>query len=87
MLRFPIKGDEPLLVVMDSLGWTNTRQLGIIRDYIREEWMAKEGHKFSIRDFSEKGLPAVRPSSLPKQPNWVDCGVYLLTFIEEMFKW
>ena len=87
MLRFRIRGEEPLLVVMDSLGWANNRQLRLIREYIREEWVAKEGHKFSVRDFSEKGIPAVRPSFLPTQPNWVDCGLYLLTFVEEMLKW
>lgn len=87
MLRFRIKGDEPLLVVLDSLGWANTKQLELIREWLREEWMAKEGHKFSPRDFSERGIPTVRPSLLPRQPNGVDCALYLVTFIAEMLKW
>ena len=86
MLRVRVKGDEPLLVVMDSLGWSNTRPLEIIREYIRGEWEAKEGHRFSPRDFTEKGIPTVRPA-VPMQPNGVDCGPYLVTFVEEMLKW
>ena len=87
MFRFRVKGDEPLLVLFDSLGWPNTRPLSFIREWLRQEWSAKESHKFSPRDFSEKGLPTVRPSLLPQQPNGYDCALYLLTYIEEMFKW
>ncbi len=87
MLRVRVKNDHPLLVVMDSLRWSNTRPLNIIREFIREEWKAREGHRFSARDFSEKGIPSVMPPMLPKQPNGFDCGPYLVTFVEEMLKW
>ena len=86
MLRFPVKNDHPLLVVMDSLRWSNSRPLNIIREFIREEWKAKEGFRYSARDFSETGIPSVRPPMLPRQPNTVDCGPYLVTFVEEMLK-
>ena len=87
MIRFRVKGDEPLLVVFDSLGGSNTGPLSIIREWLRQEWIAKEGHRFSPRDFSGKGIPTVRPSLLPKQPNGDDCALYLVTYIEEMLKW
>ena len=87
MIRFRVKGDEPLLVVFDRMGGSNTRPLSIIREWLRQEWNAKEGHRFSPRDFSEKGIPTVRPSLLPKQPNGVDCALYLVTYVEEMLKW
>ena len=81
-----VKGDGPCLVVMDSLGWLNTRPLGLIRNWLKEEWLRKESFRFSARDFGEKGIPTVTPSRLPRQPNLVDCALYLLTFIEEMLK-
>ena len=52
MICFRVKGDEPLLVVFDSMGGSNTRPLSIIREWLRQEWNAKEGHRFSPRDFS-----------------------------------
>ena len=87
MLRVRVKGDEPLLVVMDSLGWLNKKPLDLIRSWLREEWMAKEGNKFSPRDFGENGIVTVRPSLLPRQPNVVDCALYLVTYVAEMLKW
>ena len=88
MLRVPTKArrSEPLLLVLDSLGWENTRPVSLIRQFIQKEWAEREGHKFSARDFTEKGFPSFRPSRLPRQPNTWDCGPYLLTFIEEMLK-
>ena len=86
MLRFRVQGDEPFLVLMDSLGWPNTEPLDLIRKWLEEEWLRKEGNRFAARDFSEKGIPTVRPS-LPRQPNGVDCALYLVTFVEEMMKW
>ena len=82
-----VKNDYPHLVVMDSLGGYNTGPLKIIREFIRGEWMAREGHRYSARDFSEKGIPSVRPAWLPKQPNGFDCGPYMVTYVEKMFKW
>ena len=87
MMRFRVKGDEPFLVLMDSLGWSNTKPLNLIRKWLEEEWLRKEGNRFAARDFSEKGIPTVRPSMLPQQPNGVDCALYLVTFVEEMLKW
>lgn len=77
---------EPLLVVLDSLGGVNTKPVFLIRQFIQKQWAEREGHRFSARDFTEKGLPSFRPSRLPRQPNTWDCALYLLTFIEEMLK-
>ena len=88
MLRVPPKArrGEPLLVVLDSLGYNYERPVTLIREFIRTQWLNREAHRFSPRDFSEKGLPSFMPSKLPRQSNTWDCGLYLVTFIEEMLK-
>lgn len=88
MLRVPTtaRRGEPLLVVLDSLGGRNDRPVALVREFIQKQWMDREAHRFSARDFSEKGLPSFRPSGLPQQPNTWDCALYLVTFIEEMLK-
>ena len=89
MLRVPtnVRRGEPLLVVLDSLGWVNTRPVALVREFIQKQWLDREAHRFSARDFTEKGFPSFRPPKLPQQPNTWDCALYLVTFIEEMLKW
>ena len=88
MLRVPTtaRRGEPLLLVLDSLRYPNDRPVALVREFIRKQWMDREANRFSARDFSEKGLPSFRPPRLPRQPNTWDCGLYLVTFIEEMLK-
>ena len=77
---------EPLLIVLDSLDRQQATAERFIREYLAEEWQVrfscKTGKTFK---FTAEEIKAVRPEK-PNQPNSHDCGVYLLQYLEKMFK-
>ena len=71
-----------LLLVLHSLGNKNERKVKIIQDYISENMQAKTNF---ILNKSSVNLPIVYPKK-PDQANNKDCGIYLIKYIEEIFK-
>jgi len=76
-----IKG-EPFLILLDSMGGDNDKLVAKIRQYLTEEWKAKTGGK---ETFGKREVRLVKPEK-PEQLNFTDCGVYLLQYIEKMFR-
>ncbi|CAH1394127.1 unnamed protein product [Nezara viridula] len=78
----PIK--QPSILIFDSLAWTNrSRVCATLREYLKIEW--KVGHKENLRDFSKDVFKGAVPK-VPQQTNYIDCGVYVLQYVEAFFK-
>eukprot|EP00092_Neocalanus_flemingeri_P033060 GFUD01035954.1.p1 GENE.GFUD01035954.1~~GFUD01035954.1.p1 ORF type:complete len:1471 (+),score=415.21 GFUD01035954.1:79-4491(+) len=79
---------EPFMIVLDSMGGNKSAAVTNIRHYLAAEWKAKmcgeEGDEDEY-EFSSKEMKTVRPKK-PEQENYSDCGIYLLHYIEMMFK-
>ena len=71
-------GDDMILVVMDSLGGENKEVSDNIKEYLAIELNKKMDEKLLM-------VKVVHPT-LPQQENFTDCGVFLLHYVEEMFK-
>ena len=86
--HIPIK--QPCILVFDSLGGTKARKSKVcetLREYLWCEYMAKIGKdsgKFS-RDWAKEFMPFSSPK-VQQQPNFSDCGVYLLQYVESFFE-
>ena len=77
----PVK--QPCILIFDSLrGGRRARVAAQLREYLQCEWNArKPGQERSFTHQNFKGnCPRV-----PQQPNFSDCGIYLLQFIESFF--
>ena len=79
---------QPLIVVLDSLGWQREDAVARIRAFLAAEWEVKERRKYPgiFPDFSAEGVQVLRPPLLPRQPNGNDCGVYAMEFGERTMK-
>ena len=71
------------MLVLDSMGGSNTIAVNNIRLYLREEWKAKM--KDQDQTFADAEIEVVAPMK-PEQDNYTDCGIYLLEYVERMFK-
>ncbi|KAJ5223699.1 hypothetical protein N7468_008241 [Penicillium chermesinum] len=69
---------QPIIVTFDSLDLGRSPTVKILRDYICEEAAAKRKSKVNDKDI--KGM---RAQNIPLQPNWSDCGLYLLAYVEK----
>ena len=76
------------MIVLDSMGGNKTGAVSNIRQYLAAEWKAKmctDENLEDVYEFSGKEMKTVRPIK-PEQENFSDCGIYLLHYIEMMFK-
>jgi len=77
---------DPYLLVLDSLGGSKSSTVTNIRNYLRNEWKAKRCEEGGDEcRFSAKEMKAVVPKK-PEQDNYSDCGIFLLHYIEMVFK-
>lgn len=76
-----VRGD-PYFIVMDSLGGFHTSALSTMRSYLRYEYLARKGRPLSLTNEKMGELEA----AVPEQDNDCDCGVYLLHYIELIFR-
>jgi hypothetical protein len=68
---------QPIIVTFDSLGCKRSPTIKILRDYLEEE--AKSKRDLSLDTKLIKGMTA---QQIPLQPNFSDCGLYLLAYLE-----
>jgi hypothetical protein len=68
---------QPIIVTFDSLGCKRSPTIKILRDYLEEEAKSKRG--LSLDTKLIKGMTA---QQIPLQPNFSDCGLYLLAYLE-----
>lgn len=71
--------DEPVIITLDSLDMSRSTTVRTLKDYVSAEAKAKRAMNVdstSIRGMSAKGIPT--------QTNYIDCGLYLLAYIEKL---
>ncbi|KAJ5280327.1 Peptidase C48 SUMO/Sentrin/Ubl1 [Penicillium angulare] len=73
-----IHPSQPTIITFDSLDLARSSTVGILREYIIKEAESKRGVKINNKDLKGK-----RAMNIPLQPNWSDCGLYLLAYVEK----
>ncbi|WFD30908.1 hypothetical protein MSPP1_001932 [Malassezia sp. CBS 17886] len=80
----PVPGAQTYVLVLDSLGSSHGPVKTVLRDYLRLE--ARDKHRVPPdTDVRMLGDPVHVDVRVPTQPNWCDCGVYLLHYVERFF--
>lgn len=57
--------------------------MATLREYLHEEYRAK--HNGAERSFSKEIMKGAAVK-VPQQPNYTDCGLYVLHFFEKFFE-
>ena len=78
------KEEQSYVMVLDSLGITHGPVKTALRDYLRLEARDK-GHVRPDVDLKRLGDPLHVDVRVPDQPNFSDCGVYLLHYFDRFF--
>lgn len=73
---------QPVILTIDSLGFTRPRTIRILKDYLEEEAKSKRSLTFN----SSKFISGVTAKEIPQQPNSSDCGLYLLAYLEKFIR-
>ncbi|OQS07913.1 sentrin-specific protease 7 [Thraustotheca clavata] len=75
--------DRVCIMVLDSLKCHKTSRITrFLREYLQMEWDMKHKATIAPLDVSKKTLPTIVPLKIPRQVNNVDCGVFLLHYVE-----
>ncbi|EAW24317.1 putative Ulp1 protease [Aspergillus fischeri NRRL 181] len=69
---------QPTVITFDSLNLSRSPTISVLRNYLREEAQSKRG--VEIDTTLIKGMKA---QEIPLQPNYSDCGLYLLAYVEK----
>jgi hypothetical protein len=69
---------RPIIITFDSLDLARSPTISNLRDYLYEEAKSKRG--IEIDKALIKGMKA---RAIPLQPNYSDCGLYLLAYVEK----
>lgn len=69
---------QPIIITLDSLGFTRSPTVSILREYVRAE--AKEKRSMEV---GRKEILGMTARGIPEQPNFSDCGLYLLAYLEK----
>lgn len=70
--------DQTTIITFDSLDLARSPTVRILRDYICEESSSKRG-----KGVEPKDVKGMRARQIPLQPNFSDCGLYLLAYLEK----
>ncbi|GLA49343.1 hypothetical protein AnigIFM63604_005006 [Aspergillus niger] len=69
---------QPIIITFDSLNVPRSPTISSLREYLYEEAKSKKGIEI------DKGLiKGMRAREIPLQPNYSDCGLYLLAYLEK----
>ncbi|CAE6421297.1 unnamed protein product [Rhizoctonia solani] len=75
------------ILILDSLGGKHLRTVRILREYLQAEAQERHAKVVDIKDTrSSGGFVEDKHLSVPVQPNWCDCGVYLLHYVEVFYR-
>ncbi|RHZ54681.1 SUMO protease ULP2 [Aspergillus thermomutatus] len=69
---------QPMIITFDSLNLSRSPTISVLRNYLHEEAQSKRG--LEIDTTLIKGMKA---QEIPLQPNYWDCGLYLLAYVEK----
>lgn len=70
--------DQTTIITFDSLDFARSPTIRMLREYICKEADSKRG--VEVRPAAIKGM---RARQIPLQPNYSDCGLYLLAYVEK----
>ncbi|KAG9088693.1 hypothetical protein FRC06_001909, partial [Ceratobasidium sp. 370] len=71
------------ILIFDSLRGKHNRTVRILREYLQAEARERHGKLVETKDSTlSGGLVEDKHLPVPEQPNWCDCGVYLLHYVE-----
>ena len=77
---------RPCILIFDSLhSGSRAKVAATLRDYVACEYKAKMSHLGKDRIFNKETIRGCCPK-VPQQPNFSDCGIYLLQYIEAFFE-
>jgi len=68
--------DEPVIIILDSMGLSHPQTARNLKSYLIKEGEAKRG--MVVPD-----LQAMAAKGIPQQPNYWDCGLYLLGYMQK----
>lgn len=71
--------DEPIVLILDSLGGAHPRTSRVLKTYLQEEGRARRSMDATIT----QNAFYPRDSYIPMQPNFTDCGVYVLGYLQK----
>jgi Ulp1 family protease len=70
--------NQPIVITFDSLNVSRSSTISTLREYLFAEAKSKRG--IEINKSLVKGMTA---KEIPQQPNFSDCGLYLLAYVEK----
>ncbi|KAK3074831.1 hypothetical protein LTR53_002426 [Teratosphaeriaceae sp. CCFEE 6253] len=73
--------DTPAVIVLDSFGRPHPEQVRMLKDYITAE--ADDKRAMGVAPTELQGITA---KGIPAQTNFYDCGIYLISYIEQFSK-
>lgn len=72
---------DPRIITFDSFGHAHSPTCANLRDYLRAEMKSKRGLELPVPQ--QLGMTA---TNIPQQKNYCDCGLFLLSYIEQFLK-
>ncbi|PGH11894.1 hypothetical protein AJ79_04586 [Helicocarpus griseus UAMH5409] len=78
---FQCNPKQPVIITFDSLGCTRSPTIRILRLYLEEEGQSKRSMTVDT-----KGIVGMTARQIPHQPNYSDCGLYLLAYLEKFMR-
>lgn len=80
------KSQKTWILILDSLGGKHPRTIRLLREYLQAEALERHKAVVEIKDAkSSGGFVEDKHLAVPVQPNWCDCGVYLLHYVEAFY--
>lgn len=69
---------QPMIITFDSLNLPRSPTINVLRNYLQEEAKSKRG-----LDIDTSLIKGMKAQEIPLQPNYSDCGLYLLAYVEK----
>lgn len=73
--------EMPIIITLDSFGSSHSTEVRYLKEYLCAEADAKRGMSVEL-----KQLQGMTAKGIPEQPNFFDCGVYLVGYVEQFAK-
>jgi sentrin-specific protease 7 len=74
--------EQPMIVILDSMGGSHGRTISNLKDYLVEEARTKRGMEIDKNTF--KGHHA--RAGIPQQQNYYDCGIYVCGYLHKFME-
>ncbi|KAL2811344.1 hypothetical protein BJX63DRAFT_422452 [Aspergillus granulosus] len=72
---------QPIVITFDSLGVPRNTTISTLKEYLHAEARSKRG-----TEINKTLIRGMKAREIPQQPNYSDCGLYLLAYIEKFIQ-